>query len=131
MLNSDGTSPVNNLVDMSAASPDYAPAGQTLLAVSVIGLPASDDAELDLAIREQMRGWYGESVQSWRHLRTYRIPHALPQYRPVTNRQPPDYRAVEPGVYCCGDFRESPSINGALESGRNCAAAILNQLAGK
>jgi hypothetical protein len=32
---------------------------------------------------------------------------------------------VRPGVYVCGDHRDNASINGALESGRRAAEAVL------
>jgi predicted NAD/FAD-dependent oxidoreductase len=67
-----------------------------------------------------MNGWFGSTVASWRHLRTYRIEHALPVVSPAS-RDP----RVEAGVYVCGDHREGASIQGAMVSGRRAAEALL------
>jgi predicted NAD/FAD-dependent oxidoreductase len=34
------------------------------------------------------------------------------------------------GVYMCGDYRETASIQGALASGRRAAEAVIKDLAG-
>ena len=56
------------------------------------------------------------AVADWRHLRTYRIPRALPAY-PVGGFAAQPVRLAA-GLYACGDHREHPSLNGALASGR-------------
>jgi len=118
VLNGEG-GPVNNLCVPSEAAPSYAPAGRSLVSASVLG---SGEPDLD-AIRLQLRGWFGAAVSQWRHLRTYRIPRALPAY-PVGGfaREPMRLAA---GLYACGDHREHPSLNGALRSGRLAAEAVL------
>ena len=59
----------------------------------------------------------------WRHLRSYRIPRALPSY-PVGGFGTQPVRLAD-GLYACGDHREHPSLNGALASGRRAADAVL------
>jgi phytoene dehydrogenase-like protein len=121
-LNADEVGPVNNLLEISAAAPGYAPPGHSLFAISVVGLPPEDDATLDGQIRQQLTDWYGEVVKDWQTLKTYRIPQALPQLLP---RRVPRNPLVNPKLFLCGDYLETPSINGALESGRKAAEAIL------
>jgi protoporphyrinogen oxidase len=118
VLNGEG-GPVNNLCVPSEAAPGYAPTGRSLVSVSVLG---SGDPDLD-AIGRQLRGWFGSVVSEWRHLRTYRIPRALPAY-PVGGFEPLPPRLAA-GLYACGDHREHPSLNGALRSGRLAAEAVL------
>ncbi|MCY7302654.1 MAG: FAD-dependent oxidoreductase [Thermoleophilia bacterium] len=110
---------INNLSVPSEAAPSYAPAGRALVSLSILG---AGEPDLDAVVR-QLRGWFGSGVAEWRHLRSYRIPRALPSY-PVGGFGQPPVRLAS-GLYACGDHREHPSLNGALASGRRAAEAIL------
>jgi predicted NAD/FAD-dependent oxidoreductase len=91
-----------------------------LVSVSVLGVPDEGDPELDRAIRTQLEAWYGGEVEAWELLRVDRIRHALPRIR--TGRQP----GIGAGdVLVCGDHAATPSIQGALVSGRRTAEALL------
>jgi phytoene dehydrogenase-like protein len=119
-LNGSGEGLINNVCVLSDAAPSYAPEGQSLLSVSVLGLP--DDHQLVDKVRTELAAWFGPDAASWRHLRTDRIRRALPQ-------QPPDATAPlstnEAGVWLSGDYLSSASIEGAVLSGQHTAAAIL------
>lgn len=117
VLNGEGTGPVNHLAVMEQVSRAYAPAGASLVCANVLGVPTEDDEALDLAVRQQLRGWFGSDVGRWRRLRVDRIPHALPdvQPRPVGDLRHPS------GVVVAGDWRAYPSLQAALESGRRAA----------
>jgi Flavin containing amine oxidoreductase len=67
-------------------------------------------------------------VVAWRHLETYRIPHAQPALPPGTLDPPERPVRLRPGRYVCGDHRDNASINGALASGRRAADAVLEDL---
>lgn len=127
VLNGDGRGPVNNVAVMSEVSPTYAPKGQALVSVSVVG-EASDPGGLEARVREQLTEWFGTAVAAWRHLRTYVLPDALPAQPPSALVEP--HRAVRlaAGLYACGDYRENASIDGALTSGRRAAEAVLLDL---
>jgi phytoene dehydrogenase-like protein len=127
-LDGDGDGPVNNLCVPSQVVSSYAPAGRALVSASVLGDRPESDAELESAVRTQLEGWFGPAVRRWRHLRTYRIGRALPVRTPPSF-EPAD-RAVRlrPGLYVCGDHRETPSIQGAMASGRRAAQAVLEEL---
>ncbi len=129
VLNGDGDGPVNNCCVPSNVAASYAPAGAALVSVSVVGTPPAPVAQLEDAVRSQLRGWFGQAVNDWRCLATYTIPHALPA-QPAGR---PDGRSREvrfaPGVYVCGDHRHTASINGAMLSGRDAATALLDDLA--
>jgi phytoene dehydrogenase-like protein len=127
VLNGDGTGPINNLCVPTAVAPSYAPPGQSLVSVTVLGTPPDADA-LRADVLAQLKDWFGSEVEHWRHLRTYGIPRALPR------QAPPALAAMErpvrtaTGVYVCGDHRDNASINGAMVSGRRCADALLADL---
>jgi protoporphyrinogen oxidase len=118
VVNGEG-GPINNLCVPSEAAPSYAPAGRSLVSLTILG---AGEPDLD-AVGRQLRGWFGNGVTEWRHLRSYRIPRALPAY-PVGGRFGQPAR-LAPGLYACGDHREHPSLNGALASGRRAADAVL------
>lgn len=125
VLDGDGTGPVNNLAVLSEVAPTYAPPGNALVASSIVGVPRVDDAELDRQVRRQLRGWFGDQVDAWSRLATYRIPFAQPRQEPkdLPNLQRPVQ--LGPGRFVCGDHRDTGSIQGALVSGRRTADAIL------
>jgi hypothetical protein len=126
VLDGDGAGPVNHLAVMSAAAPEYAPPGRALVSGSVVGSPTRPDAEVEAAARAQLRGWFGEAVDGWAHLATYRILHALPA---LPSLDPPERPLrLGDGLYVTGDWRRNASINGALTAGRHAADAVLSDL---
>jgi phytoene dehydrogenase-like protein len=128
VLNGTGEGPVNNLCVPSQVAPVYAPSGNALVSASVIGIPGSDDAELEAAVRTQLGTWFGEAVRRWHLLRIYRIHDALPaQQTDVLQDLPRDPR-LGTGVYICGDHCVAGSLQAALLSGRRAATAVLNDL---
>ncbi len=128
VLDGEGEGPVNNLCVPSVLAPACAPPGQALISASVLGIPAADDAMLEQAVRRQLGGWFGREVESWRHLRTYRIPHAQPAQPPGAIAPAGRPVRVRAGVYVCGDHRETASIQGALRSGRRAADAVVEDV---
>jgi predicted NAD/FAD-dependent oxidoreductase len=73
------------------------------------------------AVRRRHRRW--ESVAA------YDVQAALPSQAPPMGRFQKAVR-LEPGLYVCGDHRDSASIQGALVSGRRAADAVLAELRG-
>jgi phytoene dehydrogenase-like protein len=123
VLNGEGRGYVNNLVVLSDVAPSYAPAGQALVAVSVLGEPAMEERALVEGVREELCAWFGAEVADWRWLRSYRLPRALPARMSLGPMKPV---AVRPGVWIAGDGRTSASIQGAMESGEAVATEILH-----
>jgi phytoene dehydrogenase-like protein len=126
LLNGEGrpAGPVNNVAVMSAVSSAYAPPGAHLVVASVVG---GSSAEQE--VRAHLRKWFGPVVDSWRLLATYPILHALPQQKHAEWEQAPVRLGGTGGVYMCGDYRETASIQGALASGRRAAEAVVQDLA--
>jgi phytoene dehydrogenase-like protein len=119
---------VNNLCVMNAVAPAYAPSGQFLISVSVLGDFPLTDEQLGGFIIADLKGWFGPAVRSWRFLRSYRIPHAQPAQLPGALDPPERPVRIRPGVYVCGDHRDNASINGAMVSGRRAADALIDDL---
>ncbi len=124
-LNGDGSGPINNLCVPSLVTPTYAPNGRSLVSVTVLGM-ASDNVEFE--VRSQLLDWFGNQVECWRHLRTYRIPFALPSQAPPVHLPARKYVARDETVFVCGDYLDNASIQGAMESGRRAAEAIVQRL---
>ncbi len=128
VLNGEGErdGPVNMLCVPSQVQPSYAPKERSLVACVTLGIPELEEEPLVRAVREQMTRWFGTRVESWEHLRSYRISHALPK---LPSMEPPQ-RPVQlrPGLFACGDHRDNGSIDGALASGRRCAEAVQQEL---
>jgi phytoene dehydrogenase-like protein len=128
VLNGTGQGPVNNLCVLSQVAPDYAPTGWSLISVSVLREQHLPDDDLVASVLGQMHDWYGSEATEWRHLRTYRIPDAVPAQPPEVLEPVEKEYQVEPGVFVCGDHRHLASINGAMVSGRNAAESVVGLL---
>jgi phytoene dehydrogenase-like protein len=125
VLNGEGTGPINSLCVPSQVAPAYAPKGKSLVSVTVIGVNRDNDVALEERVHSQLREWFGPAADGWRHLKTYRISHAL------TDQAPPSFSPLDqpvrisPRLFVCGEHHSMPSIQWALYSGRRCAEAIL------
>jgi phytoene dehydrogenase-like protein len=122
-LNGSGSGLVNNVCVLTDAAPDYAPAGQSLMSVSLLGLPKPDS--LVTTVKDELVAWFGASVNDWQHLRTDCIQEALPEQLPNAGFTK-TYLQHE-GLYVCGDHRNTASIEGAVVSGKHAAEAIIRQ----
>ena len=125
MLNAKRSGAVHNLAVLTDVSPDYAPVGQSLVSVSTQGMDRVDEMALTARIRQELTDWFGESVNHWRHLRTYHLPQALPAYGAET---PPKPLQLAPGLFQCGDQTAYPSLNAAMQTGRLVAEHLVDQL---
>jgi len=115
VVNGERDGPVNDLTVMSNVAPRYAPDGRALICANVI----ADAPDAEPAVRDQLASWFGPGVSGWGLLRRYVVRDALPaQAAPASPR-------VHPGIFACGDYRESPSLQGAMVSGRRAAEAVL------
>jgi phytoene dehydrogenase-like protein len=124
-LNGDGSGVINNLCVPSSVAPSYAPAGSSLISVTILGIPEEDNRKLEVTVHAQLKSWFGPKVDSWRIFRTYRIHHALPSQAFPALSQPERPVRMQQGLYVCGDHRDTASIHGALVSGRRAAETII------
>lgn len=117
--------PIDNVTVPSDVASGYAPPDAAVVYVSIRQDWQGNDGELHDAVRRQAAGWFGQSAHAWRHLKTVRVDHALPDESPVARRSRSMASQVAPGLFVCGDHCTTASINGALASGRACAEAVL------
>jgi len=113
---------------LSEVAPTYAPAERALISVSLSEQTASIEKNQQPAVRGQLREWFGATVDGWRHLRTDHISRALPPIALLNAQQGSASPRLTPGLYQCGDYCETGTLDGALLSGRHAADAILADL---
>ena len=121
MLNPHQLSAVDHLCVPSDVAPDYAPAGQSLISVSTQGLELADKAKLAEDIKMELSEWFGEEVRAWRHLRSYHLPQALVRFGAGSQGET---LQLSPNLYRCGDYTAYPSLNAAMQTGREVAEMI-------
>ena len=128
VLNGQGQGLVNNLCVPTRIAPSYGPPGAHLVSVSTVGVPEMSDESLVALVRVELSEWFGTGALDWRHLRTYRIPEALPEMLPRTLTSEIRQTRLSKGLYVAGDHVATASTNGAMRSGRLTAEALLADL---
>jgi protoporphyrinogen oxidase len=117
IVNSNSGELIDHIFTASDAVPSYAPEGKTLISVNIVGNKDVSDEK----VRSELAEWFGKEY-IWRHLKTYKIPEALPQYfqdSAVNN----DLKINE-YTFRCGDYTAYPSLNGAMKTGREVAEML-------
>jgi len=118
IINSNTDEIINHILPISDVSPSYAPPNKSMISVSIVGNRdvTTEDVQRELA------KWFGtENV--WRHLKTYKIPEALPQF--LKGSATETNLKISENVYRCGDYTAYPSLNAAMKTGRQVAEMIL------
>lgn len=120
-LNGTGSGCVNNMYIPTSLCPAWAPEGKTLISTTVLG---SDVDEV--VVKSQLSQWFGKDVvDEWDILKVYSIDHAQ------SAQEPPVFShdtQVSEGLFVCGDHRNTPTVNGALVSGREAANRVMGSL---
>lgn len=121
---------INHVAFPSIVQPSYAPVGKVLASVNVLGKPSSQGEAFTKEVQLELEAWFGWTVRTWKHLRTYSIPRAFvqPSY-PVPSEESFGFGMTDDGVYFCGDYTATSSIEGAIQSGKVAALKILEKLA--
>jgi phytoene dehydrogenase-like protein len=127
ILNGEEDGVVQNVFVPSLASRSYAPDGYHLVAATMLEETDEEEHELDEMVRTHLRKWFADQVDGWRFLKVYRIKKAVPVQTSELMENRPD-ACVRPGIYRCGDYMNIACIDGALDSGRHTAEAVLAQL---
>jgi len=125
VLNASDKSRIQNLAVMSEVSMAYSTNAQALISVSVLGLPEEDDATLAKNVLSELKTWYGEQVEQWQLVHTYRINYALPNQQHITDYVDAEAFRLSDNLYRCGDDMLNGSIHAAMKGGRLAAEAIL------
>lgn len=123
--------PILTIATISDVAQSYLPKsskGSDVHLVSVSTLTTGDNGR-QLPVEETYRelaSLFGPEVAEWRELAAGVIPDALPKQfgRAVIPNGNPE---IADGIFICGDYTDTPSINGALFSGRRAAIALADQ----
>ena len=110
---------------MSNVSSRYAPDGEVLISVSCNGIDNLDDDMRAAQIKIELSPWFGEQLSDWTHVKTYKIPYALPSLLVLKDDlQTTDFK-IDDMLYVCGDHLMNGSLNAAMKSGRLVAESII------
>jgi len=130
LLNATEQGP-NHVVPHSAVAPEYAPSGTTLISATYLGERTEHDAELAALTRRTLESWYPDKgFDGLEAVHTARVPFAQFAQPPGFFEELPDVRDPAGPVYLAGDYTRWSSIQGAMESGRQAAKAVIDDLSG-
>jgi phytoene dehydrogenase-like protein len=119
----------NTVAPMSGVADEYAPDDRALLAVTTLGTPDLSSEALAERARDTIGEWYPEaSLRGFDVLHTHRVPFSQFAQPPGVHETLPEARAPDGAVYLAGDYTRDSSINGALESGRDAALSVSEDL---
>ena len=85
-LKGDGDGPINHLCFPSVVQPTYAPAGDHLVSVSLLGVQPGDALVKD--VQRQLVAWFGPLAEAWVWLNTCMVRQALPAMLPWRKTSP-------------------------------------------
>jgi len=135
-LNASADAYVNNAQALSTVAPSYAPAGRHLLGATILGISEDPDEDIISRAWADIQSMFSGDREAVRALASYsplcvrRIPYS--QFP-----QPPgiQYRLQEPGrhgagLFIAGEWTQGSSINGAMTSGEQAAAAVVRSAVG-
>lgn len=117
IVDSQNRGPVVNTMVISNMMPDYAPVGKNLISSTSI-IPTTESE-----VRRHLSVMYGTDTRNWKLVAKYEIPSALPLSGLETKLASGAH--VKDSIFIAGDYKSSPSQNGALLSGRLAALSVL------
>jgi predicted NAD/FAD-dependent oxidoreductase len=123
-LNAQSSGPVMNMCVPTNVCKSYAPEGKALISCSVLKHDFASDEILIHEVLAQMKQWFGNQVDAWKHLRTYKINNALPAQELPLQDVSSKRMQIRKGLYQCGDYGGIASIQTALQSGRVVGEAL-------
>lgn len=123
-LDGDRSGPAANVAVLSDVAPSYSPDERALVVAACPGVER--DAGVVDDVRRQLRGWFGAGVDEWEVVATHHLDHGQPDQRPPFD--PKRRTRLTPGLYVCGDHRDTGSVQGAMFSGRRTGEAVVAEL---
>ena len=122
---------INHVAFPSLVQPSYAPKGRVLASVNINAATEQRGAELVQQVHKELVHWFGWTVSTWKHLRTYQVPCAfVSPSLPVFDTSNRGFFWLGENLYACGDYTQSSSIEGAIHSGMLTATVILTNATG-
>jgi phytoene dehydrogenase-like protein len=134
VLNAEGIPPLLHCAVLTNVQPGYSPdPHRALLSATVVAphVPETPAQEVSLqeAVKQQLMRWFPsaqDEIKESPWLKTYVIETGLPsRWGPQLGFSPLVPRTLAGNIWLCGDYTQSPSVQGALRSGRQVAEAIL------
>ena len=116
-IDAESKGAVVNSIIISNLAPTYAPAGVHLISTTTL-VPVSESE-----VRRHLAILWGVPTNDWQLIAKYDNQRALPLF-PVGHKGITASR-ISKGIYIAGDYRTSPSQNGALLSGRLAAQELI------
>ncbi len=116
---------VNNLCVLTDVAESYSKTSQSLISVTLIGLPELTNEELVIKVKSELRPYFKSNLDSWHFLKRFDIPYALPHIDDLTYDIKPSETKIKDNIFLAGDFLLYPSLNAAMTSGRRAAEALL------
>ena len=123
LLDGSGKTGIANSIVLTLAAPGYAPPGRHLIATTATAGAGLDEP----ALRRHLAALYGTPTTGWEHLATVRAEPGLVAAPPPQGRLRQPVR-LSGSLFVAGDHRDTPSLQGALVSGRRAARAVLRGL---
>ena len=120
--------PIVNLCIPNHIQPSYAPSGFDLISATVVDPHWQKRKDLQGRVRDNIGQWLNLDPFNLNFLKAYKIKHALPSQSspPILTNQ---YKLKGFNkVFLSGELVETPSINGALLSGRVAACWAMESL---
>ena len=118
-LNASAQGLVNHIAFLSSVQESYAPKDQELISVNVLAEKEVNEQD----VLKELEQWKLFCVQEWKFLKTYHIAYAQPD----SFSQGKDYPTLG-RIFFAGDFLETPSINGALLSGKKSVQKLISHM---
>jgi phytoene dehydrogenase-like protein len=113
---------LSSALDLSSRAPERSPQHRSLVATPMNGQRPTQ--ELEGRARQSVAKLFNVTLGDVELVTTTVVRKALPAtLAPLTSRS----GAQVEGVFCAGDYLETPSIQGALASGAKAARAVLKQ----
>lgn len=119
--------PVTTTSVVSHVAPEYAPAGQHLVAALTLteGL-AEGEEPTEESVRAHLGEIYGVDSSGWRLVATHEVPQSLPAVAPGRATAPRTW--TDGRVVACGDQFGNASLDGAAASGQEAARLAMRKV---
>lgn len=122
-LGNDG--PITNLCIPNHIQPGYAPKGFDLISATVVDPEWQKKTDLVKLVKENVSSWLFVPEKSLSLVKSYHIKHALPLQKASPMFEDEIKMKGFKRVFLAGEVVQSPSINGALVSGRKAGNAAI------
>jgi len=120
---------VNNISVLTDVAPTYAPKGQSMLSVSIVGSPQVKGERLIQKVIDEIASILNLNNNEIKYLHSYHIAQALPDIVQPLMKLTRNQIVQGHGIYLAGDYLLGGSLNGAMVSGRQCAETLAEDLA--